>query len=975
MDPLSACLLLAGCLAPADGTSLSLRAPSGVEAVFTWQGGQIRWTGYRDLSAGQEWPVTGPLFSLETPDGRRVNLADIGWQPEATASAEVVLVCEVPDPHVEVRQTYSWCADGRTLRIRTRLRSLDASVTIRRIGLLEVRLPGQSLRLAGASTVSSPVVGQRLFAGVEHPSALCQVEGDALWLAQHPYLELGGAWMDVPSVVLGSASAADLAAGPDPVRRAFLRYLDTVRVKPRDMHIHYNNWWTMPVPFTEQDVLANIADLRAGLCDETGFFFDSYAMDMGWSDPHSVWEVNRAGYPEGLSRIGQALAAMGSRPGLWVSPSSLYPPDSSLDNAWLESAGYEVSPGAYHGYACLALGGRYQAALKAALLAHARESHLAHVKFDGLVQQCDVVSHGHPTGVESYLPIAEGLADILDALREQNPDIALEPTCLGYSPSPWWLMHTPYVIGPFGDDSPRGVCPSPEWSESLTTGRDVANLRGQDAFWMPSDALECFDTIVQCPGDFANHGVMAVARGHWFQSTYINPRFMDAAEWRFFADLMRWARANRETLRQPLIFGGDPAERQPYGYAYLSGERQLLFVRNPWMEEARIALPLAATESIREVRCLYPAPETLASIVAGEGNPEVPLGPYETLVLEVVPADAAYPSAERSDPGLAWRPDRPVGFERVTYEPEPAAYGPDWSSPQGNAPEVLSWAASGELRAAHACEVCLLVEGPPGGEPAAASATLDGAPLALRETGSRGAFSATGAPAREDWQWFVASLEPGTHRVSFEASVPAGEVRFGLFARGVEAREGAPAVTQPAPAFPLPPQPGRSWSRTLAPLTGVAELGATERRAAREIVRIDGIYLDSLEWIEATAGWGEVRRNASIMERPMTLGGMIHRRGIGAHAVSRVSYDLPEGYARFAVTIGCDQEVQGNSVVFVVEADGITLYRSQTMRKDTEPIDLELPIAGAHQLVLILEDGGDGIGADHGDWAEARLLR
>jgi hypothetical protein len=975
MDPLSACLLLAVCLAPADGASLLLRAPSGVEAVFTWQGGQVRWSGYRDLPAGQEWPVTGPLFSLETPDGTRVNLSDVGYQLEATQADEVALVCEVPDPHVEVHQTYSFCADERTLRVRTRLRSLEGPVTIRRVGLLEIRLPGQALRLAGASTVSSPVVGERVFAGVEHPSALCQVEGDALWLAQHPYLHLSGAWADLPSVVLGSASAADVAAGPDPVKRAFLRYLDTVRVKPRDMHIHYNNWWTMPVPFTEDDVLGNIADLRKGLYDGTGFFFDSYAMDMGWSDPHSVWEVNRRGYPEGLSRIRDALAAMGCRPGLWVSPSSVYPPESSLDNAWLASAGYEVSPGAYHGSACLALGGRYQQALKAALLAHVRQAHLAHVKFDGLVQTCDVASHGHPTGVESYLPIAEGLADILDALRKENPDIALEPTCLGYSPSPWWLMHTPFVIGPFGDDSPRGVCASPEWSESLTTGRDLANIRGQDAFWMPSDALECFDTVVQCPGDFANHGVMAVARGHWFQSTYINPRYMDADEWRFFADLMRWARANRYTLRQPTIIGGDPAERKPYGYAYLGEGRQLLFVRNPWIEETRIALPLPAVDSVREIECLYPVRETMASIAAGEASPEAALGPYETLVLEVVPADAVYPAPERPDPGVTWVPDGAARFERVTYEPEPPAYGPDWTSPQGDASEVLSWTAAGELRTASPAELCVLVEGPPDGQPATASATLDGAPLPLREAGSRGAFSATGAGAREDWQWFLASVGPGAHRLSVEASVPSGEVCIGLFVRGKEPREANPTAAQPTPAFPLPPRPGRSWSRTLAPLATVAELGATERRAAREIVRIDGVYVDSLEWTEATAGWGQVRRNASIMERPMTLGGRIYRRGIGAHAVSRVAYDLPDGYARFAATVGCDQEVQGNSVVFVVEADGVELYRSPLMRKDTEPIDLDIPIAGARQLALVLEDGGDGIGADHGDWAEARLLR
>lgn len=147
-----------------------------------------------------------------------------------------------------------------------------------------------------------------------------------------------------------------------------------------------------------------------------------------------------------------------------------------------------------------------------------------------------------------------------------------------------------------------------------------------------------------------------------------------------------------------------------------------------------------------------------------------------------------------------------------------------------------------------------------------------------------------------------------------------------------------------------------------------------ERHAPREIVHIDGVFLDALEWTEASAGWGEVRRNQSVMGRAMTMGGRRYVRGIGTHAVSRVTYELPEGFRTFAATIGCDQEVWANSVVFVVMADGRELYRSPLMRRDTPVVDIEVPIQGVRQLTLVLEDGGDGINADHGNWADARLL-
>lgn len=971
------CLLLIAASA-ATAAPVVLKSSAGVEAVFSDSAGRYRLTSVRDPEAKRDWPVAGPLFSLQTEDGFRANLGDVGSAipSDAPPTAErVTLEATLPRPAVTVRQAFTFCPDGRTLRVRASLRATGEPVTIQRVGLLEIRLPDQALRLVGPGHVSSPVIADRLYAGIEHPAALCQVDGDTMYLAQHSYTHVGSEWVELPSAVIGVATEADMSRGEAGLKRAFLRYLDTVRLHPADMHIHYNNWWTMPVPFTEQDVLRNIAALKTGLYDRTGFFFDSYAMDMGWSNPHTVWQVDRQGYPHEFSRIRDALAEMHCRPGLWVSPSSCYPP--ALDNAWLAQVGYETTPGERQ-FACLARGGRYQQAFKDAVVRHARRANLGHVKFDGLVWPCASDTHGHRPGIESYQPIAEGLADVFDALRAQDPTIALEPTCLGYYPSPWWLMHTPYIIGPFGDDCPRGVSPAPEWLEALTTGRDLANLRGQEAFWMPSSALECFDIIVQCPGDMRNHAVMAVARGHWFQSTYINPRYMDAGEWRFFADVMRWARAHRQTLQNPVVFGGDPAKRQPYGYAYLEGNHHFYFIRNPWMEMAQVTLPEPEHPATRELRAIYPCREVTCRTTAGKPLPQVTVGPYETLVLEATAWERRLPAGtsttRATEPPAVLVEHTPPTCERRLYAAEPAAYGPSWSSPEGDAAQILVATGSEAIDLKTKAELCLLLETKPGSMPGTCSVTLDGKPLALRETGSRGAFAATGAQAVDEWQWFLAPLTPGEHRLQWEARLPDENARWGVFVRGLR-----PVVHRTAsserPAFPLPSTPGHPWSVTLVPLMGTADLTVVERHLERPVVRIDGVYLDSLDWTEATAGWGTVHRNLSVMGTPMNMAGRTFHRGLGTHALSRISYDLPEGYTRFAATIGCDQEVSANSVVFVVQGDGRELYRSPVMRRDTPLIDLDLPIKGVHRLTLILEDAGDGIIADHGNWADARLLR
>jgi len=955
-----------------------LAGPGGTRVVFAKAGGRYRWSAFGDVATGLTWPVDGPRFSLQTEDGIRANLGDVGFRFLAggePGDREAIFEAELLPTAVRVRQTFGFCADGRTLRVRTRLRALAAPVVIQRVGLLDLRLPGQTLRRIGPEHVSCPVVGDRIFAGVEHPSAMTQVDGDALHIAQHSYITVGSQWVDVPSAVFGAASLEDVTRGAEAVRVAFLRYLDTVWVKPKDMHIHYNNWWTMPVPFTEHDVLANIADLKASLYDRTGFFFDSYAMDMGWSDPHTVWQVNGEAYPEGFRRIARALAPMGCRPGLWVSPSSCYPP--ALDNEWLDGEGYETfTNAAGTRYACLARGGRYQQSFKSAVLSHVRDGQMAHVKFDGLAWPCPSAEHGHRPASESYQPIAEGLLDVFDALRAQAPDIALEPTCLGYFPSPWWLMHTPFVIGPFGDDCPRGVCPAPDWMESLTTARDVANLRGRDAFWMPSSALECFDIIVQCSGSFYNHAVMAVARGHWFQSTYINPLYMDADEWRFFAQLMQWARENRARLQSPEPFGGDPSAREVYGYAYPRLDRPLYFARNPWISEAEVVLPECRTDGARQLVMHYPARCVLAVARSGEALPRVALGPYETAVLEVLPVPArGVAPAVVPGLGVEWRPVASPAFERVTFEDDRPPLGPSWTSPDGDSPEALVLSGSGELRTSRPAELCLLAEGPAGSAMPLCDIVVDGQVVAPEVTGSRGTFYAAGATPQEDWQWFLAPLPAGRHRVSYRLTVPDDECRCAVFVRG-ERRAGSGGAEPPVgPSFPVKPAGLRPWSVTLVPLANAKEAGATSSRMKRRTTDVDGVYLDALDWTEATAGWGQVHRNASVMGTPMVIGNRVHRRGIGTHANSRITYQIDGAYTAFVATVGCDQEVSGNSVVFAVEGDGAELYRSPVMRVRSTPIPIRVDIRGVRRLTLVVTDGGDGIGADHADWAEAVLLR
>ena len=966
-----------------DNAQIILRGDQGVEAVFEAQNSSWKWTAYRDLEANRQWNIGGSYLSLQTQDAERANLGGTGFTNIAQYPSRIVLETTQSSPPVTVRQIYSFCGDGRTLRIQTSLRASGDPVTVPRIGLLDITVSGERPRLTGPGHVSCPIFGDRIFAGIEHPSAMCQTHDDSLSLTQPVYREIGREWVDFSPAVFGTASEADFeTAGKEGLRHAFIRYLNTVRVKPGDMHVHYNDWWTAPIPSSGDFVFDNIAELRKGLYEPTGFFFDSYALDAGWSDTHSVWEIDRSNFPNGFDTIRDVLAEIGSRPGLWVSPSSLYP--FTLDNHWLESAGYETAPHKRFGLnACLAIGGKYQAAFKKAVLKHTRDANLGHIKFDGYIGTCDVESHGHPVGADSCFFIAQGLMEVFDAVREIDPSIALEPTCFGYNPSPWWLMHTPFIIGPFGDDSPKGRVPCPEWIESMTTVRDIKNLEGRDAFLMPSSALQCFDIIVQCPGAFQNHAVMAIGRGRWFISSYINPKFMDDGEWRFFADLMNWARHNRESLQEPVPIGGNPAERQAYGYAFRDAARELFCLRNPWIEETTIAIPDSPMNaSPREVRSLYPRRRKIANLDADEPIPGIHLGPYETKFVEVISIDRRQSPTSpnpRSKPAVSvsWNPIRIPSIERFIFEGEPAPLGPSWTCPEGEAEEILTFKLEGELEVTGAAAADLLVLCEGQSVDIAYSyfkLTIDGIERPVEASRSAGAFSA-GGHTNEEWVWWITPFPEGRHTAALEVKAITHTARFGAYLRGsAETLESSPPFDS-GPSFPLHQPETEMWSHTIAPLSGCSDGSSQPKRITRNVERIDGIYLDAMQWIEASTGWGEIQRNRSVRGQTMTLGEQAFHRGIGTHAYSRIVYKRPQNHKTFAATIGCDRKALAGSIVFVVEGDGKELFRSPVFRVDSEPMPITVTIDGFEKIALIVEDGGDRIAADHGNWAEARFLK
>ncbi|MET7453045.1 NPCBM/NEW2 domain-containing protein [Streptomyces sp. NPDC005574] len=138
--------------------------------------------------------------------------------------------------------------------------------------------------------------------------------------------------------------------------------------------------------------------------------------------------------------------------------------------------------------------------------------------------------------------------------------------------------------------------------------------------------------------------------------------------------------------------------------------------------------------------------------------------------------------------------------------------------------------------------------------------------------------------------------------------------------------------------------------------------------------------LSALPWLSATNGWGPVERDTSNGEQaagdggPLTLGGTVYAKGLGAHAESAVEFYAGAACETVTADVGVDDEKgSAGSVTFEVWADGTKAAATGVLTGATPAQPLTADVTGAQLVRLVVTDAGDGIDSDHADWADARL--
>ncbi len=136
---------------------------------------------------------------------------------------------------------------------------------------------------------------------------------------------------------------------------------------------------------------------------------------------------------------------------------------------------------------------------------------------------------------------------------------------------------------------------------------------------------------------------------------------------------------------------------------------------------------------------------------------------------------------------------------------------------------------------------------------------------------------------------------------------------------------------------------------------------------------------------DLAVGYG-IGLDLSTDKNMLRIGDWYYRYGLGAHAQSRIEYEIPAGFDLFLCDVGVDYEVMPfyeeypgwGTVAFRVWVNGEEKQSTPLMipTSNARRIRVNLPKNGQpNRLTLIVDNYDQDSKADHADWALARVVR
>jgi hypothetical protein len=450
------------------------------------------------------------------------------------------------------------------------------------------------------------------------------------------------------------------------VKDWFSRYLDAIRIAPAKPYTLYNSWYDLRSPeypkiqpdhvMNEQNIQNIIRLFRKNMIEKHNIKLDAFVLDDGWDVYQSDWVLRKEMFPDGLKPISDSLRKTGTDLGIWIGPTGGYS-FRMKRVGWMKDHGYEVV-GKGRDYAMLCMGGKnYSALFRKRITDFVGNEGVGYFKWDGIQFSCSEPDHGHPVGIYSRRAILDSLIAKCNAVRAINPGTYLNITS-GTWLSPWWVKYA-NQIWMQGADYGYADVPSISERDAAITYKDFVlydDFRNQDC-WFPISNLMTHGIIKgnlerlggeDDPIDkFTNDVVFYLARGISMYELYVSPDLLTYAEWDAIGSALNWAKDRFGILSTTHMIGGDPTNREAYGYVHFNGTKGILALRNPFITPASVTVHLSGEYGLDPfasnlvLEKVYPYQWISPRLFATGSTIEIPLDGYESAVFEIYPLQDA----------------------------------------------------------------------------------------------------------------------------------------------------------------------------------------------------------------------------------------------------------------------------------------------------------------------------------------------
>jgi len=611
-----------------------------------------------------------------------------------------------------------------------------------------------------------PLFAEDLFLGLEYPTGLNTTHGAEVKLGSNVGLNIPDGGYTSESAVMGVAPTGM-------VHQQFLDYVSRMRVAPVRPYLLYNSWYDLQrLAMNHDNTLERVPTFQKLLLGKYGLHLDSFVLDDGWDDMHKLWQIDQQRFPGGFTDLTNALKTIDSHLGIWFGPIGGYD-QREVRIATGKADGMEISSNGR--YFCTA-GKNYSRLFADTLLRYQKEYGINYFKLDGIVFGCNEPNHGHPQGVYSDEATARTFIDLLTKLRAQDPKVFLNITTSIWL-SPWWLRYADTVWMGGEDSGYLPSVPTIAQRQSAISYRDsvlyddfvthkaqfpISSLMTHGIIKGKANMLGGEKEDIE---DWRDEVVHYYSVGNMMYELYISPEILSPEEMDVLGNVTKWAEANAHPLLDnTTMVGGDPAQREPYGYVHSNAEKSIITLRNPFVRPRTMKLKIDEQNGFKKFEgtqglfIFYPSTEGGPAFKFGD-TISFDLDGYEQLVAAMSPTPAP--------PGPGSGPLR-TGGATISY-----------------APAILrrSGRDLNEIRVSSTIDVpidyslarvAILLEPEEEVRGVKGDALDAGKPLALSvENGGRGM-----------WYWYWADLVPGKHAVEVTIpSAPRGHISAWLITR------------------------------------------------------------------------------------------------------------------------------------------------------------------------------------------------